>query len=86
MRGILAKHLVCSARCGPAFRRQFVIELPKLWCGAGDHAFLIEVALSDLGVCVRFFGKTSFVAINQCAEAWARLIIADDALPFEVTS
>ena len=49
-------------------------------------ACLVEIALGDLRVCVRFFGKTSFIAINQCAEAWARLIIADDALPFEVTS
>ena len=63
-----------------------MIELPKLRCRAGDHKALIEVALGDLWVCVRFFGKTSFVAIKQRAEAWARLIIANDVLPFEVTS
>jgi hypothetical protein len=50
MGGLLAEDVIRSTSCGLQFRRQIVIKLPKLRCGAGDHSSLTEVALGHLRV------------------------------------
>lgn len=61
-----------------------MIQLPKLWRSSGDHAFLIEIALGDFRIGISICGEIRVIAVEQFAEAWARLIVADDALPFGV--
>ncbi len=41
-----------------------LLQLPKLRCGAGDHAPLIEIALGDLWIGIGLRGKVRLVAID----------------------
>lgn len=81
---ILAEKVIGSPSRGSDFRWELVVKLPKLRCGAGDHARLIEIALRDLWIRVWLRGKISFVAIEQRSKAGAWLVIAQNALPFGI--
>ena len=86
MGGVCAKQLIGSpSRCSN-FRWQFVVKLPKLRCGAGDHARLIEIALCDFWIRVWLRGKISFVTVDQRGEARTWPVIAQNTLPLGVNS
>jgi hypothetical protein len=81
-----AEKLIRSLSRDSNFCWQLMVKLPKLRCGAGDHARLIEIALRDFGIRVWLGQKINFVAIEQRREARAWLLIAQNALPFGINS